>query len=159
MLQWSSISIYKNVLSLLLIFAYMLSLSYLYKNDGDHALSKDTDVALWQDYRAYHSMQAFTDAVDLVIVDFKLHDEFDKFKKDHIEHGSSYLKVNDLLQFFIDHHQQLTNSIITQYNHTYLKVCGDDVDKLCRWIYDLRDSFNHEGLRVFSTGNGYNSYM
>ena len=69
--QLSSISIYKNVLSLLLIFAYILRLSYRYKNDGDHALSKDTDVALWQDYRAYHSMQPFTDAVDFGIVDFK----------------------------------------------------------------------------------------
>ena len=126
----------------------ILLLSYLYKNDGDHALSKDTDVALWQDYRAYHGMQPFTDAVDFVIVDFKLHDEFDKFKKDHIEHGSSYLKVNEFLQFFIDHHQQLTDSIITQYNHTYLKVCDDDVDMLCRWIYDLRDCFNQEVLRV-----------
>ena len=119
-------------------------LSYLCKNNEDHALSKDTDVALWQDYRAYHSMQPFTDAVDFVIVNFKLHGEFDKFKKDHIEHGSSYLKVNEFLQFFIDHHQQLTDSIITQYNHTYL----DDIDKLCRWIYDLRDCFNQEGLRV-----------
>ena len=69
--QWSSISIYKNVLNLFLIFAYILQLSYLFKNDGDHALSKDTDVALWQDYRAYHSMQPFTDAVDFVIVDFE----------------------------------------------------------------------------------------
>ena len=143
--QWSSISIYKNVPSLLLIFAYIILLSYL---NGDHALSKDTDVALWQDYRAYHGMQPFTDAVDFVIEDFKLHDEFDKLKKDHIEHGSNYLKVNEFLQFFSDHHQQLTDSIITQYNHTYLNACGDDADKLCRWIYDLRDCFNQEALRV-----------
>ncbi len=95
-------------------------------------------------------MQPITDAVDFVIVDFQ---EFDKFKGEHIESGNSYLKMNELLEFFIDQHQQVAESIITQYNHTYLKMSGNDVDKLCRWIYGLRRSFEPEGFRVFSTGN------
>ena len=31
-------------------------LTYLYKEEDDHALSKDGDVSIWQDYRAYNSL-------------------------------------------------------------------------------------------------------
>ena len=81
----------------------------------------------------YNDMQPLTDALDFVILDFQLHEEFDEFKRDQIECGYlSYLKVNELLQFFIDSHLQVTDSIVTQYDQTYLKMTGDDVDKLCK---------------------------
>ncbi len=135
-----------------------MQLSYLFENDGDYALSKDVDVALWQDFRAYNSMQPLKDAINFVIVNAQLHNEFDDFKKDEIQRDYSYLKVNELLGFYIHHVCQLTDSVVAQYNNTYLKMCGDDVDKLCIWIYDLRKCFEDEGLRVFNTGNMYVAY-
>ena len=56
-----------------------LQLSHLYENDGDHGLSKDVDVALWLDYRAYHNMQSLREERDFVILDFEFHEEFDEF--------------------------------------------------------------------------------
>ena len=60
-------------------------LSYLFEEDDDHGLSKDVDVALWQDYRAHHNMQPVRDALDFIIVNDKLHDEFDEFKRVEID--------------------------------------------------------------------------
>lgn len=96
-------------------------------------------------------MQPLTDAHNFVVLDFQLHEEFDDFKKKEIEQGYSYLEVNELLKYYADLHF-LTDSLVTKYNHTYLKVLTDEVDKLCRWIHELRGSFKQEGLRVFSTG-------
>ena len=42
-------------------------MSHLFE-DGDYALSKDIDVALWKDYRAYHTEQPLRVAMDFVVV-------------------------------------------------------------------------------------------
>lgn len=131
-----------------------MQLSYLFENDGDYALSKDVDVALWQDFRAYNNMQPVKDAIDFVIVNSQLHNEFDDFRKGQKEgRRYSYLKVNELMQFYVHHdYCQLSDSIVTQYNHTYLRMGSGDIDRLCRWIYGLRESYQLEGLRIFNTG-------
>ena len=41
---------------------------------------------------------------------------------------------------------------IVQYGNTYLKLHCEEVDDLCRWVHELRDSFKLEGYRVFSAG-------
>ena len=47
-------------------------MSHLFE-DGDYALSKDIDVALWKDYRAYHNEQPLRVAMDFVVVNDRLH--------------------------------------------------------------------------------------
>ena len=71
---------------------FELQLSYLFEDDDDHALSKDVDVALWQDYRVHSNMQPVRDALDFVIVNNKLHNEF----------IYSYLRLNELLNSISD---------------------------------------------------------
>ena len=110
------------------------------------------DVALWQDFRTYHNMQPLTDAVDFIIVNFVLHEEFDKYKKSKIESGYSYLKVNELLEFYLFRNGDLSDCVVTQYNQNYLRLNGNDIDKFCRWVSDLRISYEQEGLKVFSIG-------
>ena len=129
-----------------------MQLSHLYENDGDHGLSKDVDIALWLDYRAYHNMQSLREERDFVILDFELHEEFDEFKKENIVCGYSLFKMNELLQHYVDQHAQLNAYTIVQYGNTYLKLHCEEVDDLCRWVYELRDSFKLEGYRVFSSG-------
>ena len=91
------------------------------------------DVALCQNFRAYHNMQPLTDAVDFIIVNFVLHEEFDKYKKSKIESGYSYLKVNELLEFYLFRNGDLSDScVVTQYNQNYLRLNGNDIDKFCR---------------------------
>ena len=108
-----------------------LKLSHLCEKD-EYPLSKDVDVALCQNFRAYHNMQPLTDAVDFIIVNFVLHEEFDKYKKSKIESGYSYLKVNELLEFYLFRNGDLSDCVVTQYNQNYLRLNGNDIDKFCR---------------------------
>ena len=125
-------------------------MSYLFEEDSDHALSKDVDVALWQDYRAHRHMQPVRDELDFVIVDNKLHDEFDEFKRAEIESIYSYLRLNELLKLYLRCHPHLSEYVVKKYGNTYLRLLGEGVDDLCRWIYHLREMFNTEqGQNVF----------
>ena len=117
--------------------------------DGDYALSKDIDVALWNYYRAYHNEQPLKVAMDFVVVNDRLHNQFDEFKKIEVKCCYSYLKLNELLELYICRHDLIT-STIARYNNTYFRLHGNDMDGLCKWIYDIRYSFKHEGLGVFN---------
>ena len=46
----------------------------------------------------------------------------------------------------------LSDSVVMKFNHPYLMICGDEVDKLCRWVAELRDLFGSEGPRVLYPG-------
>ena len=128
-----------------------MQLSYLFEEDDDHTLSKDVDVALWQDYRAHHNMQPVRDALDFVIVNNKLHDEFDEFKRAEIESMYSYLRLNELLKFYLRCNPHLSRYVVKKYGHTYLQLLCECVDELCQWIYKLRETFHKQGQKVFET--------
>ena len=68
-------------------------MSHLFE-DGDYALSKDIDVSLWKDYRAYHNEQPLRVARDFVVVNDHLHNQFDEFKKIEVKCSYNYLKLN-----------------------------------------------------------------
>ena len=63
------------------LFLILAQLSYLFEEDDDYTLSKNVDIALWQDYRAHLNTQPMRDALDFVIVNDKLHEEFDELKR------------------------------------------------------------------------------
>lgn len=119
-----------------------LQLSYLFEEDMDRALSKDVDVALWQDYRTHRNMQPVRDELDFVIVNDKLHDEFDEFKRAEIESIYSYLRLNELLKLYLRCHPHLSGFAIKKCGHTYLRLLSERVNHLCQWIYELRESFH-----------------
>ena len=98
-------------------------------------------MALCKDYRVYHNEQPLRDALDFVVLNFHNLRML----------GCSYLKSNKLLEFYICRHD-LIASTVARYNNTYLILHDNDVDGLCRRIYDIRSSFKHEGLGVFNTG-------
>ena len=62
-----------------------LQMSYLFESVGDYAISKDVDVALWLDCRAFNKKEPLRDVLDFVIVNTRLHDDFDEFKKNEIQ--------------------------------------------------------------------------
>ena len=124
-----------------------LQMSYLFESEGDYALSKDVDVALWLDWRAFNKKEPLRDVLDFVIVNTRLHDEFDEFKRNEIQSGYNYLRMNELLLHYIDLScGQLKQQIITRYGLTYLKLDGDQVDHLCRWIKMKRDCIRQDGF-------------
>lgn len=129
-----------------------MQLSHLFEDISDHALSKDVDVSIWQDFRAHHNMKPLKDSGDFVIVNNLMHDEFDKFKKEEIQRQYSYLRLNHLLEFYLHINDHLKDSVVMLYNNAYLKVRGDTVDDICKWIYNMRKSFQQIGLKVFQIG-------
>ena len=127
----------------------LLQLSYLYQDENDYALSKDTHVALWQAYRAYTHQLEVVEAFDFMIVNSLLHNQFDDFKKsENIDLGNSYLEMNSLLHFYIRQHPQLGTSLTEKYNKTYVMFSCDQVDELCQWIYTMREQHNSELSKV-----------
>ena len=99
--------------------------------DRDYALCKDIDVALWKDYRAYHNEQPLKAAMHFVVVNYCLYNQFDEFKKIEVKCCCSYLKLIELLEFYICCHDLIT-STIARYNNTYLRLHGNDMDGLCK---------------------------
>ena len=49
----------------------------------------------------------------------------------------SYLWMNELLMYYINHECGHQQSTVTRYGHTYLKVSGYDIYDLCIWIKRL----------------------
>ncbi len=111
-----------------------MQLSYLFREEGDYALSKDVDVVLWQSFRAHNNLPPVTDALDFVIVNNQLHNEFDEFKKAEIEPDITYLQMNSLLQHYCRIKSHLHAFIVTKYGKSYLKLTSSLVDDLCIWM-------------------------
>lgn len=111
----------------------------------------DTDVAIWLDSRAYQDMGSLQDTGDFVVVNSELHDEFDKFKKENIDSKFSYLKVNKLLNLYLHHNSDLKKHLVAMFNNDYLKLKGDDVDDVCKWVYKMREVFESKGYDAFQS--------
>lgn len=111
-------------------------------------MSKDVDVALWQDYRTFNREKPVKDALDFVIVNNELHKEFDSFKKSEVPSGTSFIETNPLLQLYC--HEKLKNMFTVQkYGKTYLELSGSNMDDLCQWIRALRKLHKTQGSSVF----------
>ena len=123
------------------------------EEDGDYALSKNIDVALWQDYRAHCNMEPVKDAVDFVIVNNMLHDEFDEFKRAEI-FIYSCLRINELLKFYLGCNCHLPVYVVKKYGHEYLRLLSESVDELIQWIRKLRETFSTEGQKLFEISSG-----
>ena len=64
---------------------HAMQINLLSLGEGEYCLSKDVDVSLWLDYRASVSEEPpLREAWDFVIINGKLHNEFDAFKKAEI---------------------------------------------------------------------------
>ena len=97
--------------------------------------------------RTHRNMQPVRDALDFVIVNNKLHDEF---KRAEIKSVYSYLRLNELLKLYLRCHPHLSGCVVKKYGHTYLRLLSERVDDLCQWIYQLRETFHTEqGQNVF----------
>lgn len=133
---------------------HKFQLSYLYESEDDHALSKDVDVTLWQDYRAFNGNKPVKDALDFVIVNNKLHNEFDSFKKSEVPSDISFIETNALLQFYCQE-KSIMFTIKQKYGKTYLELSKSNMDDLCKWVQELRSLFNTQGSSVFKNEGMY----
>ena len=106
----------------------------------DYALSKDVDVALWMDSRAFHGQPPLTDASDFVIVNCQLHNELDSFKKSQINPASSYIAMNELLNLYC-HDKCHPLLSVQKFGKSYLSMSGgEQIDSLVEWVRRMRES-------------------
>ena len=119
--------------------------------EGEYALSKDVDVALWLHYRAYNKLPLLSDDGDFIIVNTELHDDFDDFKNKEVEPGYSYLEVNELLQHFLETKPH-DASTVNKYGMTFVRLQASVIDHLCDWVEELHEKYSEIGNNVFITG-------
>ena len=68
--------------------------------------------------------------------------------------------MNELLLHYIAHDcGHLRERIVTKYGLTYLKLNGDQIDHLCRWIKTKRDCIRQDGFGTFLKIAIMNSYV
>ena len=95
-------------------------------------------------------MEPVKDAVDFVIVNNMLHDEF---KRAEIS-IYSYLRMNELLKFYLRCNCHLRVYVVKKHGHEYLRLLSESVDELIQWIRKLRETFPTEGQKLFEISSG-----
>ena len=119
--------------------------------EGEYALSKDADVALWLHHRSYNKLPPLSDNGDFIIVNTELHDDFDDFKSKEIESGYSCLEVNELLQHYLETKLHGV-STVNKYGLKFVHLHASEIDDLCEWVEELQEKYSDIGNDVFITG-------
>ena len=121
---------------------------------GEYGLSKDLDVALWLDCRAFQCDTPVPEIQDFVIIDSQLHDQFDLFKKSNVRESYSLIPLCNLLTFYCHsgskcHHS--LNSKVEKYGKVYLELHMSEVDELVMWVDEMRERyFGVDGEKIFN---------
>ena len=111
-----------------------------------------------------------TDAGDFVIVDPKLHDEFDAFKKAESLTGHNFVPVNELLLLFcLPQFSSLHRAPrIKKFGISYLELQSSQIDELVLWVREMRKVYSNgestfddavESLWQGNVTGSYNSYI
>ena len=119
------------------VFSFLIQLTQFIK-PGEYGLSKDVDVSLWVESRIFRSKPPIQEVFDFVIVDAKLHAEFDKFKEEETDPDYSLLSVNELLHYWNMNERLTPAEVIIMYGKPHLKLHYTDMDELCQWVYNQR---------------------
>ncbi len=122
-----------------LCFSYA-QLSPYFQSEGEYGISKDVDIALWLDSRAFDMKPQLREVCDFIIINGILHDEFDEFKAKETHPGFSLLPAIELLQYWNVNVRATPIPVISRYGKQYLHLDDAEVDKLCEWVQLARQS-------------------
>ena len=113
------------------------------------------DVALWMDYREYSGKSPLNEATDdFIIVNFKLHEEFDDFKAMENRLHLNFLHMTELLEYYCMTKcpSILELNVIQKFGKIYLKLSSEQVDKLVEWVYKMRKLYKTKSKEIFTAG-------
>ncbi len=96
----------------------------------EYGLSKDVDVSLWLDYRAYHRRPTLRESHGFVIVDPDLHKQYEEFRATNAVSIVSLLPQNELLQIWCKTQKLSSVRIVEKYGGNYIKLFRNGVDQL-----------------------------
>ena len=137
---------------------YLKQLQPYFEKEGEYGLSKDVDVVLWLDYRAYHRKPPLREALGFVIVDETLHEEFDEFKQRETSLHISYLPPLELIRLWCSTQKSCNPTTMEKFGNQYIVLQSSEMDELCYWVQQMRERFLQEGNSVFNVTVSDSSY-
>ena len=112
----------------------------LHAKEGEFALSKDTTVSLWTEYRTWFGgiqLQEVSGG-DFVIVSDDLYDEFETFKKkvySYVDRAFSIVKAVELIDVWCTSCGGVTLKPLHLLGSVYYLMSSAQLDLLCQWVY------------------------
>ena len=108
----------------------------------EFALSKDTTVSVWIDFREFYGEDSLREVCngDFVVVNECLHSEFDKFRQKlfSILNGRTPIKATALMNIWMKA-CNLSLKFVNVLGGIYYLISPSEIDDFCQWIYDARD--------------------
>ena len=103
----------------------------------------------WLIHRAYKGEAPLRDfwGRQFIIMNDKLSEEFDHFRKHAIDAFLYPVEAIELLEYWL---KSSGISIKTKYDKTYLLMSSANIDAFCQWILDTRKMCNEDGLTLDS---------
>lgn len=118
----------------------------------EYALSRDLDVALWQQCRRVGGKPELDDLIDFVVVTAELHDDLDAFKRAEIKLGYSFVPVCELLLVFCQQQSDLRKCCqVNKFGKHYFNLSASQMDKFITWVYEMRECYHSKGKDFLSS--------
>ena len=108
----------------------------------EFALSKDTTVSVWIDFRKFYGEDSLREVCngDFVVVNEYLHSEFDKFRQKlfSILNGHTAIKATALMNIWMKA-CNLSPKFVLVLGGIYYLISLSEIDDFFQWLYDTRD--------------------
>ena len=132
------------------------------EQEGDYGLNIDTDLALWLDSRDFHKNNPpLHRACGFVIINSQVHDDFNKFKKVQAQCDYSLLESVELLDLW-NSSRNSPDAVMNRFGKQYIRLHRTDIESLCKWVMELRESFERLGkvaLQIHNTESSATSSL
>ena len=105
----------------------------------------------WLTHRAYNGEAPLRDfwGRQFIIMNDKLSEEFDHFRKHAIDAYLYPVEAIELLEYWFKS-SGISIKTICKYDKTYLLMSSANIDKFCQWILDTRKMCNEDGVTLDS---------
>ena len=105
----------------------------------------------WLTHRAYKGEAPLRDfwGRQFIIMNNKLSEEFDHFRKHAIDAYLYRVEAIELLEYWFKSNG-ISIKTICKYDKTYLLMSSANIDTFCQWILDTRKMCNEDGVTIDS---------
>ena len=112
----------------------------------EFAVSKDLNVALWEDFLHYNKKETLKEIYggDYVIINEELHSQFDEFKCNAVPANHRMVPVMEILEYYwCKVRCEVSMNTVHLYGKSYVKMTAVELDDFCKCILDMRKEGQH----------------
>ena len=88
---------------------------------------------------AYNKEPPLRTIFDFVLVTPELHKDFDTFREAETSLGKTFIPLVALVEYW-NRKRPLPSPTIAKYGKSYLHLDSYEIDELCQWIYNMRET-------------------